>query len=218
MDLWAADHPEAMRDPAGALSEVTGASAAECERAIEDTWLPEPAPDDPPWWWPREPLMRMIGAATALARPRTAVEVGVARGYTSAAILGALDAAGEGRLHSIDLPPRDEDAAEFVGSVVPDRLRERWHLELGPSRSVLPRLLPELGPVELFIHDGDHSYESQHEDLEAAWPHLAPGAIVFVDDVWTPAVFDFAASHGQQVLIATWAEGVDGVAVLRKGP
>ncbi len=181
--------------------------------------MPEPVPGDPPVWWPRGELTRVVGALTRLLRPRSVVEVGVARGYTSAAVLAALEANGEGAmLHSIDLPPRDLDR-DFVGSAVPLRLREHWRLTLGPSRSELPRVGPEAAPVGLFVHDGDHSYRSQREDLEAVWPQLAPGAAVLVDDVWTTAVFDFAADRGEEVVIAAWATpwaDHEGVALLRK--
>ena len=215
--FWLTEHADSVQDAAGALAAVTGAAREECERAYAGAWLPDPVAGDPAVWWPREHLSRLVAAAATLARPRTAIEVGVARGYSSAAILGALDALGEGgRLHSIDLPPRDEDAEEFVGRAVPERLRARWELVLGPSRNELPDLAERIGPAGLFFHDGDHSYASQREDLEAAWPHLAPGAVVVVDDIWTPAIFDFADAHGVRVAIASWSEHSDGVGLLRK--
>ena len=214
---WLEEHPDSLHDSAGALAAVTGAERESCERALEDAWLPEPVPGDAAVWWPRDPLSRAVSAATTLTRPATAVEVGVARGYTSAAILGALDAAAGGRLHSIDLPPRDVDAREFVGAVVPDRLRRNWELILGPSARELPPLAERLGMIDFFFHDGDHSYRSQHEDLETIWPCLSPGAVVVMDDIWTPAIFDFAAEHGERVAIASWDEHSDGVGMLRKG-
>jgi predicted O-methyltransferase YrrM len=213
--FWVEGRPEAVRDPAAALAAITGRPRDRCAAAIDDAWTPEPVPDDDAVWWPRDDLTRIVGALTRLLRPRSAVEVGVARGYTSAAILAALEANGEeGVLRSIDLPPRDVDR-DFVGRVVPPRLRARWRLTFGPSRAELPRVAPEAAPIGLFVHDGDHSYRSQREDLEAVWPHLAPGAAIAVDDVWTTAVFDFAAERGEEVVIAAWAER-EGVALLRK--
>ena len=38
-----------------------------------------------------------------------------------------------------------------------------------------------------------------------------------MDDIWTPAIFDFAAEHGEAVAIASWSEHSDGVGMLRKG-
>ena len=215
--FWLEEHADSLHDSPGALAAVTGASHEDCESALAGAWLPDPVEGDSAVWWPREPLSRLVAAATTLISPATAVEIGVARGYTTAAILGALDRMGAGgRLYSIDLPPRDEDAAEFVGKVVPERLRGNWELTLGPSRSQLPDLAERVGPVELFFHDGDHSYRSQREDLETIWPHLADGAVVLMDDIWTPAIFDFAEAQGERVAIAAWAEHSDGVGLLRK--
>jgi predicted O-methyltransferase YrrM len=211
-----ADHAERLHDPAGAIAAVTGAARSECERALASAWLPPAVPHDAAAWWPRESLMRTVAALTRLTQPRTVVEVGVARGYSSAAILRALESeGGDGRLFSIDLPPLDEDAG-FVGKVVPTELRSRWLLSLGPSRDQLPRLLPRIAAVDLFVHDGDHSYDSQREDLETIWPQLRPGAIAVVDDVWSEAVFEVADEHGANVAVVAGAFEHDGIALVRK--
>jgi predicted O-methyltransferase YrrM len=212
------EHLELVReDAAAALAELTGEAADECVRAIGEAWVPPAVADDPAPWWPRESLARLVGAATSLTEATTVLEVGVARGYSSAAILAALEAnVPEGRLHSIDLPPLDVDAEEFVGAAVPERHRGRWALEAGPSSAILPRLASRIEPIALFVHDGDHSYRSQHEDLATVWPHLSPGAIAIVDDVWTTAAIDFAAEAGAAVLVLEPPGERDGIAMLRK--
>jgi hypothetical protein len=213
------DRPGVVHEPVAALAKILDQPRPRCAEALAEAWMPEPVPGDPPVWWPRGELTRVVGAAARLLRPRSVVEIGVARGYTSAAILAALEANGEGgTLRSIDLPPRDADPG-FVGKAVPERLRDRWTLTLGPSRSELPRVGPAAAPIGLFVHDGDHSYRSQREDLEAVWPYLASGAGVLVDDVWTTAVFDFAAERGEGVVIAAWSTPWaehEGLALLRK--
>lgn len=201
-------------DPAAALAELTGEPREACERELAGAWMAPAVADDPAPWWPREPLARLAGAATALRAPRVAVEVGVARGYSSATILAALDP--EARLYSIDLPPLDEDAAAFVGSAVPERLRDRWCLERGPSSSLLGPLLDRVGPIGLFLHDGDHSYASQYDDLQTTWPYLAPGGLAIVDDVWSTATIDFARAADARAAVIRAAGETDGIAVLRK--
>jgi len=212
------DHAGITRDdPAAALAELTGRSAGECERALAEASLVAAVADDPAPWWPRESLTRLVGAATALLEPGVAIEVGVARGYSSATILATLAAAGKGgRLYSIDLPPLEQDARAFVGSAVPDHLRDRWELELGPSGSRLGPLMERVGPAGLLLHDGDHSYASQRDDLRAAWPHLEPGGLAIVDDVWSTAPVDFAREAGVEALVVQAPGETDGIALLRK--
>jgi predicted O-methyltransferase YrrM len=153
----------------------------------------------------------------ALTEPSVVVEVGVARGYSSAAILHALaGSGGGGRLHSIDLPPLDEDAAAFVGAAVPADLWAGWRLDLGPSHALLPGVAAAEAPIDLFIHDADHSYASQREDLETVWPHLAAGAFVVVDDVWTTAALDFAARSNAPALLIAGEHAGDAIGLLRR--
>lgn len=129
-------------------------------------------------------------------RPRLIVETGVRHGRSSAAWLGALFLQGRGELHSVDLPysapwsdadGRMEQA--FVvddrdtGRLVPGRLRSRWHLHLGDARELLPRLLDELGPVDLFYHDSEHSREHMLFEYRTAWPHLSAHGALASDDV-----------------------------------
>lgn len=111
-----------------------------------------------------------------LRRPSVVVETGVAMGFSTTVILAAMDDNDAGVLHSIDLPPLQVDAGTFVDEVVPDELRGRWTLHVGPSRILLPGLARKLAPIDLFVHDSEHSYAGQYEDYRQVWPHLACGA------------------------------------------
>jgi predicted O-methyltransferase YrrM len=210
------EHPDLVReDAADALAELLALPAESCRSALSAAYLARPVGDDPAPWWPREGLARLVSAAASLTEARTVVEVGVARGYTSAALLAAIGPTG-GHLHSIDLPPLDEDAPGFVGAVIPDRLRPAWSLHLGPSSSALPRVLRELGAIDMFVHDGDHSYASQREDLTHSWPHLRRGSLAVVDDVWSTAALDFARNASVPALVIYAPGEPDGIALLRK--
>ena len=109
-------------------------------------------------------------------QPKIAVETGVCNGFSTAFLLLGLDRNGVGELHSVDLPDvigEVYDPGTFwegkrgaaippgkePGWVIPDELRVRWQLVLGPSREELPRLLERLGPIDFFMHDSEHSYE-----------------------------------------------------------
>ena len=143
-------------------------------------------------------LLTLTGVVVLLTRPQSVVETGVAMGFTSAVILAALQDNASGALHSVDLPPLQVDPGSFTGQVVPSELRARWSLTLGPTRTVLPALTPSVAPIDLFVHDSDHSYAGQLEDYRLAWPDIAPGATLISDDVCNAAFLDFAAEVGER--------------------
>ena len=148
-------------------------------------------------------------------KPEVLVETGVCNGVSSAVILHALHANGRGRLHSVDFPefagvlstehwegkgggviPADQDP----GWLVPDELRARWDLRIGRSQEVLPPLLQELGQIDFFMHDSEHSYECMQFEMRLAGEHLAPKAPLVVDDAnWNSAFEEFVRSRGSRV-------------------
>jgi predicted O-methyltransferase YrrM len=135
--------------------------------------------------------------------PDVILETGVAGGVTSAYILAALEDNGHGRLVSIDLPPLPLESAGLVGHFVPGDWRGRWSYHRGSSRRLLPQLLAELGAVDVFVHDSDHSYANMRWELETAWSSLRPGGLVVADDVQTHRAFaDMAAASGARPVYA----------------
>lgn len=180
-------------------------------------------------WYERPDLPRILGRElarfcgrksalyllTRIFRPRVVVETGVWFGFTSAQILQALaDIGRDGVLYSIDQPehPYDlEDGSPFrellpdecvTGFVVPDALRDRWSLRLGMSRDLLPDLLGQLGSIDMFFHDSEHSYENMTFEFHAAWDHLSPGGLLVADDVgWNGALHDFCRAKAIEPLV-----------------
>ncbi len=116
-------------------------------------------------------------------RPTIVLETGVAYGVTTSFLLDALAANGRGKLLSIDLPPLVPRADDFVGILVPRRLRGRWQLRRGISNRVLPRLLPALGQVDVFVHDSLHTYASMRSEFRTVWPFLRAGGVLIANDV-----------------------------------
>jgi predicted O-methyltransferase YrrM len=147
--------------------------------------------------------------------PRLAVETGVANGFSTAFSLLALEANGQGELHSIDLPRevgREYAAGEFYegqgragippgsepGWLIPERLRERWTLHLGRSQDELPPLLERLGTIDSFMHDSEHSFDCMWFEYQQAWPALRPGGVLVSDDVNSTEAFPrFAEQEGR---------------------
>lgn len=154
-----------------------------------------------------------IYALVRRLRPERMVETGVCNGLSSAVILRAMKSNGAGRLYSVDLPEfsgAQEGAPTFwsgkggavvpaglaPGWLVPQVLRPRWDLRLGRSATVLPELLEELGVIDVFLHDSEHSFQNQSFEFEAAARHLRPGGVLIASDTGASSAFDvFCAAH-----------------------
>jgi hypothetical protein len=136
-------------------------------------------------WGDGEPgFVRAVWCLTRHLRPSKVVETGVARGLTTRFILAALERNAHGRLWSIDLPPeRWPELHEQIGVAVPETLRARWVYVRGLSRRRLPRLLSQLGTIELFVHDSKHTKRDLLFELEHAWTSLADTGAIVADDV-----------------------------------
>ena len=119
-------------------------------------------------------------ALVRASRPRIAVETGTAAGASALYVLRAMERnGGEGQLHSIDLV----DDPKNIGVLVPPEARARVRFHLGDSLAILPRLLAEIGPIDLFLHDSHHAYEHMIAEYEIALRHLKPGGVLASHDV-----------------------------------
>jgi predicted O-methyltransferase YrrM len=130
------------------------------------------------------------------------VETGVAHGVTTRFILEAL--AGRGHLWSIDLPPpAAPELHRDIGIAVGTWPTEQWSLILGPSRRRLPKLLASIAPIDIFIHDSQHSEYNMLFEMTRAWDALRPGGALVVDDVDLNWAFqDFSRMVNARKLIA----------------
>lgn len=128
-------------------------------------------------------LQRLVHGVMLQLRPEVVVEVGVGRGATTKTILSAMAENGFGRLYSIEFPSLRRNYRKSVGSLVPAELRSRWKLIWGPSQTELPRLFRELRRVDVFVHDGAHSYYLQRHDFRTAAGALQAGSVLISDDI-----------------------------------
>lgn len=146
-------------------------------------------------------------AVTRSIQPEKVIETGVCNGVSTLAVLFALSKNKSGQLYSIDYPFRaDESLEEFrretfeeyggaaipadknPGWIIPEELRVRWDLRVGKSQRELPELISDLGGVELFIHDSEHSHPCMMFEYELAYEWLDQGGIILSDDImWNDA-------------------------------
>lgn len=128
-------------------------------------------------------------------KPKIVVETGVANGISSAIILTAMDANGLGELHSVDMT---RDVGHAFGQKHP-----RWRLHVTHGRvKDLERVLKEIGDLDIFFHDADHSYWAQTGEFKLAKKYLKHGGILVSDDIDSSWAFrDFCNEHNLRMNI-----------------
>lgn len=135
----------------------------------------------------------MLYVVVRALRPEVVVETGVASGVSTLFILTALEKNGKGLLYSIDLPNVEEGSSIppglSPGWIVPPNLRKRWKLLLGDSKQILPKLLKELGSIDMFLHDSLHTYEHMMFEYKTAYGYIREGGIIASDDAYIDNVF-----------------------------
>ncbi len=115
-------------------------------------------------------------------KPAKVVETGVHDGLSSAIILRAMERNAAGRLVSIDLPSTDlPPGIAGPGWLVPEFLKSRWRLCLGDARDLLPQVAGTEAPIDIFIHDSDHSPEHMEFEYRTVRPRLASRALILSD-------------------------------------
>lgn len=137
--------------------------------------------------------------------PEIVLETGVARGISSSFILKGLDQNNRGKLYSIDLHCREGVAVpadKKLGWAIPEALKGKWTLILGESNKVLPKLLREIGNIDIFFHDSRHTYQTMMSEYNIIWPYLKVGGLLLSDDATSNDAFlDFADSVKQKPVI-----------------
>lgn len=188
------------------------------ERLAQDFTLPD---------WPQGRINLVEAAVLDLfvraIRPEIVVEVGVASGVSSAALLSALSTIGasdEPRLHSYDIMTRCYfDESRAVGEAVQEmvaRLAGDQLLTRGGARTAGEQL-PNAS-VRLAFIDANHGHPAPVADLIDLGPCLAPGAWVLLHDIRLSRAMlerdpaSERAVYGPEVLFDGWpGEKVRGV-------
>lgn len=163
-------------------------------------------------------LARAVWCATQHIRPEVVIETGVAHGVTTRIVLEALNRNDRGHLWSIDLPhPLDHRLHAQTGVAVTEDCRARWTYLEGASRQRLPRLVLDVGHVELFIHDSLHTAKNTLFEMEQAASAMPPGGVMLIDDIKSHLGFaTFARQHPEYQTIVCETEdkiGMFGIAV-----
>ncbi|MDP3655580.1 MAG: class I SAM-dependent methyltransferase [Brevundimonas sp.] len=141
------------------------------------------------------PLLYLV---TRLRKPKVVVETGVAAGFSSASILAALAANGDGHLYSSDFPYfRIENPEQYIGVVVPQDVRDRWTLLVKGDAANVPQILSQIDHIDLLHYDSDKSYAGRQLVMGLAFVQMSDSGVVIMDDIQDNAYFhDFVKDHG----------------------
>ena len=141
---------------------------------------------------PSPEFMKCVHIVCRLLRPDVVIETGVGKGFISASALDALEQNSKGKLYSVELPSLYFGYAKQVGEKIPDRLRHRWRLNFGPSAVVLPKLVEELGSVDVFVCDSSASYDNQITEFSIILAAMPAGGVLIVSLLKTDAFIESA--------------------------
>lgn len=155
-------------------------------------------------------------------RPRQVVETGVRPGYSTAWILGGLDANGEGELSSLGPGPTTGRAPGVenvaVGQFVPPSLRSRWTLVLGNTEDRLRSILSGKSGVDLFLYDNGPVATRARFELRSAWEALAERGVLLAHHVDANSAWaDFCRWQGLPAQILDPGPPPLGALAMRRG-
>lgn len=137
-----------------------------------------------------------------IIKPEKIVETGVAYGKSTSYILQALNENNKGTLYSIDLVNKSWQPIKMVGSMIPNRLKNRWKFVEGESSKKLEPLLRSIGSIDIFYHDSLHTYKNMMYEFRTSWPFIKKDGILISDDVGSnDAIYDFSHQFNQAPVI-----------------
>ncbi len=127
---------------------------------------------------------------TRYMNPKNVVETGVAAGWSSSAVLTALEKNGQGMLYSSDFPYfRMKDPENYIGFVVANDLKSNWRLFIEGDQYNLPKICEEVEQIDLFHYDSDKSYEGRVRAFHEVSSKLSDNAAIIFDDIQDNAHF-----------------------------
>lgn len=129
-------------------------------------------------------------------KSKTAVETGVAYGWSSFAALASL-AQRSGTLYSSDMPYLLQNQSEdFVGCVIPEKYKSHWELYRYADKESLPKIFGKVDSLDVVHYDSDKSYDGRMWAYKTLWLKLKKGSVFMSDDIGDNAAFkDFCEKN-----------------------
>ena len=117
-------------------------------------------------------------------KPGVVVETGVSSGFSTQAILKAMQINGSGKLYSSDFPLfRVKDPEKYIGVLVDEELKKDWKLFIEGDRISLPKICSEIDHIDIFHYDSDKSYKGREFALKTIGPKMDKKSLIIFDDI-----------------------------------
>ena len=148
---------------------------------------------------------------------RRVIETGVAFGWSTLAILSAIEDRPGASLISIDMPYLGASSDHLVGLAVSDDLRGAWTLRRGADRDELEEAIADIEPIDLAHYDSDKSASGRLWAYALMWDGLGPGGLLMSDDIGDNFSFlQFAEKRGIAPIVISGPDGEKFSGILRK--
>jgi len=152
--------------------------------------------------------LAFLGDRVAEIQPALVVEIGVAAGTSSAALLHALDQLPPPRrLYSVDVRPTCYfDASKATGAAVDEMYptyQTRWIRDFDADARKAGLTMP-LGAVDFAFIDANHHHPFPLLDVLHLAPVMRPGAWIALHDIELPRLYPQFQSHGPMWLFELW--------------
>lgn len=126
--------------------------------------------------------LELIFYAAEFTNARNILETGVAYGWSSLAALISLEKR-NGTLYSSDMPYLGQNGDQFVGVVVPEKLKKFWKLFRFADKESLPKIFAENETFDVIHYDSDKSYDGRIWAYNELFKHLRKGGVFISDDI-----------------------------------
>ena len=157
--------------------------------------------------------LELIYNACEYTQAKNMVETGVAYGWSSLAALLSLEKR-NGTLYSSDMPYLAQDGDQYVGHVVPQRLRKNWKLFRFADKESLPKIFAEQKEFDVIHYDSDKAYSGMTWAYNQLYSKLRKGGVFISDDINDNSAFqDFCEKNGIEPTIVAFEGKFIGVIV-----
>ncbi len=148
--------------------------------------------------------LNLIYAITESLNAKNVLETGVAYGWSTLAILLSLQKR-NGHLYSSDMPYATKNNDNFVGIVIPEKLKQFWSLFQFADKESIPKILQQQNQFDFIHYDSDKAYNGRMWAYKTLWPKVTKNGIFMSDDIADNSAFmDFCIQNNLKPIIVNF--------------